>query len=581
MDDLTETRKFVETVTKEALGLNAKSNTTPVGALLAPEGEVATQVVALTNTGVTNPQLCSIPAQAEGSGVASAVQVDESEKGTTVVQFSLISHPQEPPQQWELLWANTNIMHRIKNTAISEWHRAALRPSNGNPNKQVLDRTAVSNAVKQLLERERAYWAKELLEREKRKTRAEKAVIKARKNPGPDLSRIEAEYESAERAVFKAQVRADLQVPSAIYDNQVHLMGKRYKLYSKAAFRGDRSLDSFKKGQPIQWKTSCWGFAKGTQKGHYSLTVPLTMNGSQHSFTFDCIPDGPTMYHRARHMVDQELLEAGLVELCDARITHSKREGKTKWFAKLTIRDRVDSRPDSATGVAALRRGIKNAFVIAFEDGDVRYFNGEEVIAFKRRMEARKKSLGRRGSPLAIGSAARGRGKLRRYKAWMKIYEAEKRYVDWRCKTWAAELVKLLVARKVGVLLLPVIGGDKDMKDANDYIQALLYKWPFSELGERIKAACAKKNIKVIEYEPKFDARRCPKCQHVHDKRQVGTFTCEICEYKRPADQVLAWNGLLSVIGKEPLERNEKLAEEIDKKVQSIKKKAEEEEATT
>jgi len=154
----------------------------------------------------------------------------------------------------------------------------------------------------------------------------------------------------------------------------------------------------------------------------------------------------------------------------------------------------------------------------------------------------------------------------------------------------------------VGTLLVSKMGR-AEMFDGNEFMQALLYQWPFARMLGVVKQAVAKKGITIKEFTPYYDARRCPnliagnkRCGHVHETRPVTpafeerrqwvrvgdvwerqhvrikvgeTFECEVCHFTRPADTVVAWNGLFTEIGPEPMAK----AKEMDKKLKEIAEK--------
>ena len=442
------------------------------------------------------------------------------------------------------------------------------------------ERGPVTDAVLAVLKSNRDYWQAQIAPCLAVVQRLQVDLGRARaQNDTKTVAEIEGALKKAQESVQRARIRATTQVPSAVYDSVVQFTGQRFAVYKKTAFRGERTMDTFDAGQPIRWRTGSWALTRDKQ-GHYRLALPL--DGAKGIATFAVVPDGPGMHGYAKQMVDPDAIARGDVKLCDARVVWADR--KKQWFAKLSITRKRLPAPVAGAQVAALRRGINSAFVIAFEKSGgprqplVWSIDGGDVLAFKRQIKARKMSLQRHLNKLELGPSALGRGKARRYKGLRKIDDAEDRFVDARCRKWAAEIAAECATRGVGRLLVAKMSG-KDMSDGDGAFRALLYQWPFAKMLDKLRQACewvpvdaqgrglrgkirrepaGHRRVVVEEFDPVYDARRCPDCDHVHDKRPVffteahgtrthetpdgpqdvreavrliGTFKCEVCSF--------------------------------------------------
>ena len=544
---------------------------------------------------ITDGRLRKIPARgaqkarvlplAKEAGSSGTPHTTTSGGGTTgdlrnrivVVQGAIVAATDDARLKLE---AHRNCMHRVLNAAISEWHRAEKRQSSRDASKSVFDRGAVTEAVKAVLANERKYWA------ETKVPELETGIEKLR----PKLGRAQAKGDTAlaaelekqmlamTRGLTRAHCRATIEMPSAIYDAAVYFTQSAYGKYKQEAFRGSRSIPSFREGPPVRWRDGEWKIARVPEKsGSYDLTLPVHTDGRKVEYaTFRIVPDGGAMHGWMKRMTDPDELAAGTVKQCDARAVYS--ETKKQWFVKLTGRFQYE-RPKPGDHVAAMRRGVNNAFVIVYDDGSVRMIGGGDVLAFKRKIKARMESVRRHMKSIERGTGACGHGKKRRQAPIVKIHDSEERFVDSRCKQWAAGIVKDLKRRGVGKLIVAA-SNVKEFTDSVDstFIQALLRNWPFAKSLDKVKSVCELAGVEVVEKEASFNTRRCPQCKHVHQKRQGGrpeaemdvyevedpkTFTCEVCHLKRPADQILAWNFLLDEVGsQEPL----KVAEAAKKK---------------
>lgn len=535
-------------------------------------------------------------ASAEGTHAVKQPE-EESLDEIKVVQFSILFDGDQ--EKFEYLWALRDTMHRALNAAISEWHRADKVPSKRNANKLTAERGPVTEAVKTIYAHERDYWGKLLPKKQaevaKLQVHLGNAKAHTSQDEDPHVVKLAKDLENAQRDCLRARVRSELCPPSAIADGIVRFTQSRHKVYLKAAWLGGRSLDTFRQGQPIRWRDQSWRIeADKNAKGSYRLTLPVHSEGRNKIRTesFRIVPDGPSMFGYARRMAE------GTVELCDARVVYAER--KKQWFAKLTIRVPHTSRDVAGNKVACLRRGVSNAFVLVFEDGSggarqAEFIRGDDVLHVKRQIKSRKMRVQAHLDRLELGEGARGRGKARRFKAIRRINDAENRFVDWRCKTWGRQIAAMCVERGVGKLYVAAMNLQDMRIDANNYVEALLRNWPFAKMLDQIRAACAAvpvdkngrvlhgksrltpvKHVSVVveEFDSAYDAVTCPDCGHRHAQKQDERFTCEACGFERPADAIVAWNGLRRAVGKEPLERSKKAHMEFDKSLQPLKEMA-------
>lgn len=135
-----------------------------------------------------DPQSTSNPSKDEG-GVETLTHAAFDQ--VVVAHFSIV-HMQDLDR--ERLHAMRDLMHRVLNTALSEWHRADKVPSKTNPEKKTLDRGPVTEAVKALLERERAYWAAQLSGAQATVEKVRHALGRAKVKARPsEIERLEGE----------------------------------------------------------------------------------------------------------------------------------------------------------------------------------------------------------------------------------------------------------------------------------------------------------------------------------------------------------------------------------------------------
>lgn len=441
------------------------------------------------------------------------------------------------------LWTLRSWMHWLMNSAADAWRYAEKRASTRNPDKLVKDRGVVTTAVKDACESQRAYALSEL---EKALSGIEKLRVKlgSAKKRGKESEILKVEKDLANEILRSARLRdaSELMIPSGMRDLIVVRSEDAYKKWSKE--RGKMAYPSFRYGQPIRWRDGDWTIKKAEGRGLYRLIVPVGGEKSKiERFELTIVPDSGSAHGFAKMMVD------GDAKLCDAKLVYS--EKKRQWFAGLTIRYQKAPPPVLAAGArAALRLGVHNAVILAFEDGTPERISGADLIDYKRKLVARYTAIQRHLRSREAGTGARGRGKKRRFKALAKLSEREEAYVNTKIGQWACLVLSFMKER--GAKTLYVALDSEDMRDArgDERIAAFLGDFPRAKLRDAIERVLAEAGMKLEKRSSRLDAKTCPACKHHHAERPKGeTFHCEVCGAVAPADAIAAWNLVNEVVG--------------------------------
>jgi ribosomal protein L37AE/L43A len=252
-------------------------------------------------------------------------------------------------------------------------------------------------------------------------------------------------------------------------------------------------------------------------EGETSITVPLVARDARQREELDALVSG----------------EWKLGQVVLSR--HHEKRGR--WFARLSYTKLVEAKT-GAIRVAA-RRGMRSLLVAACTDGDVREIDGgADIVEFKRRMDARRRSFGHRER----GPAAVGHGVRRALNPLIALTDKEARYSKDRCKRAASLLVKYALSRGASEVYFEDFSTPKR---EGDYW--LLARWPWFMLAESCKTALEAVGIKVATVSVVGNRKNCPVCKHVHEERpenSFGTWTCAACGMKRSAEQVQVLNML-------------------------------------
>jgi IS605 OrfB family transposase len=199
--------------------------------------------------------------------------------------------------------------------------------------------------------------------------------------------------------------------------------------------------------------------------------------------------------------------------------------------------------------------GVVNAAVLAYNNSQDRYFfEGDEIRAFRARVEARRNAMLRQGKHCGDGRIGHGRA--------TRIQPIEKlrgRVEDFKANVnhrYSRKIVDEAIRQGCGVIQmedLTGIGADS----------MFLKSWTYYDLQQKITYKAKEVGIVVRKINPKYTSQRCSNCGHIAQANRDITqsqskFECVACGYKTNADYNAARNiatpGIESIIESE-LER--------------------------
>lgn len=408
-----------------------------------------------------------------------------------------------------------SVAHRVMNRAITELALNERQPALGDDGKRKHPQTLAYRFVRDAVT-------------------AEVASAQAAIEPAK-MAKKSAEH------VAKLERLAALTLASGLLLGWAGDVFTKYKKFRADWFSGASSLTSFRDGYPIviAGGQDGWSIAK-TDRG-FELSVRLSGGRGAKDIVLIVQPDGPSAYAQIAKMV------SGESKIGDLKLIYL--EKKKKWVANMT---HTWAAPTPVTGrTMVVHRGIRNALVAATgveRPSDEPVFNvirnGEDLLAFKRKLTARRKSIHRLAHE--VGRGGRGHGTSRRYEVREKLEAYESNWVKSWNQTTAAQLVRECQRRGVGTVVLESFGTVEPKESDPDWLALLVRQWPFAALKGAIVWACEKNGISVREVSADYISQECPKCGFRADDmvNAHGTFLCRGCGLERSVDQVASWNML-------------------------------------
>ena len=231
----------------------------------------------------------------------------------------------------------------------------------------------------------------------------------------------------------------------------------------------------------------------------------------------------------------------GTYKLRDSRIS----KVKTKFYLLITYQFEKEKVTLDRTRVMGVDLGVVNAAYMAFNfDKYLRYkIEGNEIIAFRQRVEARRNALLRQSK--YAGKGRRGHGRKTLLKPIEKLRDKVANFRRTTNHKYSKYIVDMAEKHGCGVIQLEDLSGISDW-------DTFLKQWSYYELQQFIEYKARERGIEVKYINPHYTSQRCSECGHIADenRKSQAEFECVSCGFKTNADFNAARNIALPDIEK-------------------------------
>ena len=155
---------------------------------------------------------------------------------------------------------------------------------------------------------------------------------------------------------------------------------------------------------------------------------------------------------------------------------------------------------------------------------------GGEIEEFRRRTEARKRSILQQTKYCGNGRIGHGRNK--RTQPAYKINDKIVRFRDTANHKYSRALIEYAVKKNCGTIQMENLTGISDNTDC------FLKDWSYYDLQTKIENKAKEMGIKVVYIKAQYTSQRCSKCGYidVNNRIRQALFKCQNCGYETNAD---------------------------------------------
>lgn len=308
---------------------------------------------------------------------------------------------------------------------------------------------------------------------------------------------------------------------------------KKIKKDSKELLRGDKSISSFKKNQPIEIHNK--NIRIDVNEKDICISLSLFGRTKSHSlglkngfirFSVWKVDDG------SRAILER--CASGEYKHGAGSLVYD--EKKKKWRLSLVYSFETSNVPLNPDRICGVDLGIVHPFYCAVNDGYTRldYPRGR-IENFRGQTLKRLHSVQKSMKFASDGSC--GHGRYTRLKATNFASGAVARFRDTENDIMSRTIVDFAIKENCGVIQMEDLSG---IASNNVFLKS----WPYYDLQLKVQQKAETAGIVFRKINPSYTSQRCHKCGYINEENRLSQseFECKSCGYRGNADYNAAKN---------------------------------------
>ena len=317
---------------------------------------------------------------------------------------------------------------------------------------------------------------------------------------------------------------------------------KRYNTDKEEIFKGNKTLPNFKRDIPLLIHNKQYNIIE-TEKG---LGVKISFfdldklkelgikKGDRIKFLFPKIDNSSKA--TLKRIINREYKKG------TAQLSYNKR--KKKWMCTISYSFEKKEKELDDNLIMGIDLGITKVATMSIYNKETenyipikfaeRTIDGEELIHYRQKIEARRKSLG--VSSKWASNCRSGKGYKNRMKNANAIGDKYNRFKDTYNHRISRYIINLALKYNVKTIQMEDLTGFSEQQS-----ESLLKNWSYYDLQNKITYKANENGIEVIKVNPKYTSKRCSVCGNIHIdnrdcKNDQSNFTCKVCGHHENAD---------------------------------------------
>ena len=360
-------------------------------------------------------------------------------------------------------------------------------------------------------------------------------------------------YGKGFRAYVANQIKESMNNPSSyIVDEVSTFVNSKFNADKKnGLLKGERALASFKRDIPVMTRNKSYKVLEKSEK-NYQLNLVLFTNEEMLNFEVENHKKGEGILF---DFVNPDASRRSILnristgEYKQGSIKLQYNERKSKWMAIIsyTFESNIPDSTDKVN-IMGVDLGITRIATMAVynpieeEHKFISYnhdvLNGEELIHFRQKVEARRRDLGRASKI----SNTTGHGYKRRMQKFAELGDKVARFRDTKNHSISRYIVNQAIKYNCAIIQFENLSGYTDAAKSS-----FLKSWSYFDLQSKVEYKAKEAGIEVVFIAPEYTSQRCNKCGCIDSanrdcKNAQAKFECISCGHKDNADNNAAKN---------------------------------------
>lgn len=301
-----------------------------------------------------------------------------------------------------------------------------------------------------------------------------------------------------------------------------------FKNSLKEILRGDKSVLSYKSNQPLDLHNKAIELLYDEKEKKFIFKLSVLNNEGKKKyniplpFCFEAIvKDGSTKTVLERCYDDVYKISA-------SKLIWDKK--KKQWCLNLSYTfDKPETKQLNKDRILGVNLGIYYPIVASVHGEPQRLkIEGEEIIEFRKRIEARRNNLKKQSG--VCGDGRIGHGYKTRMKPVAKLEDKVAKFRDTFNHKASRKLIEFAVKADCGTIQMENLKGITDTVDSAPFLK----NWSYYDLQQKIEYKAKEHGIKVVYVEPAYTSQRCSVCGYIHKDNHLTRerFICGHCGYQ-------------------------------------------------
>lgn len=302
-----------------------------------------------------------------------------------------------------------------------------------------------------------------------------------------------------------------------------------FKNAKKDIIKGERSIMSYKKDQPLEIHNKCVKLEYKENNFYVRLKLLNEPSRKAHNFANTEVNFKILVRDNSTKTILERCVD-GIYSISASKLIYDRK--KKCWVLNLSYNFENNTNANLDENIIlGVDLGVRYP-ICASVYGSLKRFtiDGGEIEHFRRTVEKRKLSMLKQGKNCGDGRI--GHGIKTRNKPVYSIEDKIARFRDTANHKYSRALIDYAVKNNCGTIQMEELTGVTE--NANRFLK----NWSYFDLQTKIEYKAKEAGIKVVYIKPKYTSQRCSKCGYI-DKENRPTqanFKCLICGFEENAD---------------------------------------------